>query len=81
MDFALVSSVLKGFVASALGSISAKVIGFLASTALGMLPLGQFWGVVINVAIIVTMIWRVKTIVYNIPKGLWHLQQILKHTA
>lgn len=76
---AVISAVAKGFVKSALGSISANIIGTLASTALGLLPLGQYWGTIINVTIIITLLWRVKTLLYNIPAGLWHLKQVIKH--
>lgn len=74
---AIVSAVRKGFVASALGSITARVISGLVGTALGLMPLGQYWGTIICVATIITMLWRVKALLYNIPKGLVELKSAL----
>jgi hypothetical protein len=76
---ALGTALAKGFVRSALGSIAARVIGFALGTGLAALPLGQWWATVINVAIIVTLVLRVKSLVYDLPMGLWHLKQFIKH--
>jgi hypothetical protein len=76
---ALFTAIVKGFVRSALGSITAKVIGTLVGTALGCMPIGQYWGTVLSVATIVILIQRAKTLLFNIPQGLWHLKQFFNH--
>ena len=33
------------------------------------MPIGQYWGVIINISIIITIIWRIKSMFLNIPLG------------
>ena len=77
---ALISAILNGFIKSVFGSLTAKIITMLVTTALSFLPLGQYWGTIINVGIIVTIILRVKTMFVNVFEGLWHLGQAIEHT-
>ena len=77
---AIVSAIAKGFVRSALGSFTARALGFIIGKAIFYFSFGQWWGVVINVAIIVTLALRAKSILFDIPIGLWHLKQFFHHT-
>ena len=74
----VVSAIRKGFVASALGTVSARIIAWLVGTALGMMPLGQYWATIITVGTIITMLWKTKSLLYNIPKGLRELKSALE---
>ena len=73
---ALISAILNGFIKSVFGSLTAKTITMLVTTALSFLPLGQYWGIIINVGIIVTIILIVKTMFVNVLKdyGIWGKQ-------
>ena len=77
---AIVSAIAKGFVRSALGSFTAWALGLIIGKAIFYFSFGQWWGVVINVAIIVTLALRVKSILFDLPSGLWHLKQFFHHT-
>ena len=71
----IVSAISKGFVASALGSATAKYIGALLGIILGMLPLGQYWAVIVNIAIILSLLMKFKSMFYNIYKGYEQLKK------
>ncbi|WP_175405480.1 RHS repeat domain-containing protein [Ruminococcus bovis] len=77
---AIVSAIAKGFVRSALGSFTAWALGLIIGKAIFYFSFGQWWGVVINVAMIVTLALRVKSILFDLPSGLWHLKQFFHHT-
>ena len=74
---AIISSIRKGFVVAALGSFTANVIAGLVGTALGLMPLGQYWGTIIAVTTIITLLWHIKVLLYNIPAGLNEIKKAL----
>ena len=78
--WALTKSIKKGFVIAALGTWVAKRIAWLIGVSLAALPLGQYWAVIVNVGIIISLAWNAKNILYNIPSGVWHLKQSIRHT-
>ena len=72
---AIAASIKKGFVAAALGSFTAKVIAGLVSTALGLMPLGQYWGTIIAITMIITILWHLKSLL--LPAGLIEIKKAL----
>jgi RHS repeat-associated protein len=74
---AIISAIRKGFVAAALGSFTANLIASLVGTALGLMPLGQYWGTIIAVTMIISLIWHLKSMLYNIPAGLAEIKKAL----
>ena len=75
---ALVSLLKKGALLGALGAASAKLVQIIVASILGLLPLGQYWGVIICATMLILIAWRVITVVSNIPKGLNEIKQALK---
>lgn len=74
---AIISSIRKGFVVAAPGSFTANVIAGLVGTVLGLMPLGQYWGTIIAVTTIITLLWHIKVLLYNIPAGLNEIKKAL----
>ncbi len=46
-------------------------------TALGLMLVGQYWGTIIAVTMIISILWRLKTLLYNIPAGLYEIKMAL----
>ena len=74
---AIISAIRKGFVAAALGSFMANVIAGAVNIALGLMPWGQFWGTIIAVTMIISLLWHLKSMLYNIPAGLAEIKKAL----
>ena len=74
---AIIAAIKKGFVAAALGSFTANLIAGLVGTALGLMPLGQYWGTIIAVTMIISLLWHLKSVLYNIPAGLAEIKKAL----
>ncbi|MDY3064855.1 MAG: RHS repeat-associated core domain-containing protein [Oscillospiraceae bacterium] len=74
----LMKMLIRGTLAAILGSWKAKIIGFLLGTALGAMPLGQYWAVVINVASIITIAWTVISTIKNFWLGYDEIRRALR---
>lgn len=55
-----------------------KIIAGLTGTILGFIPLGQYWAVIINVAIIISYLWQLKSMFYNLYKGYEQLKMAIQ---
>ncbi len=73
----IIAAIKKGFIAAALGSFTANLLGGLIGTALGLMPLGQYWGTIIAVTMIISILWQLKSMLYNIPAGLAEIKKAL----
>ena len=75
---AIVKAIRKGIVVSALGSWTARILSLLTKMVLGLAPLGQYWAIIMNVAIIISLVWRVKVLLYNLPRGVMLIKKAFK---
>ena len=74
---AIIAAIKKGFLAAALGSFMANVIAGVVKLVLGLIPLGQYWGAIIALAMIISLLWHLKSMLYNIPAGLAEIKKAL----
>ena len=73
----IIAAIKKGVVAAALGSFTANLLAGFVGTALGLMPLGQYWGTIIAITMIISLLWHLKSMLYNIPAGLAEIKKAL----